>query len=103
MSCTAPTRRVSEVATSRKRTTPFTFPCRFPIKVMGRADPGFKPLVIDIIRRHAPDLEDTAVSIRKSRGGTWVSVTVVIQAVSRAQLDAIYRDLTADDRVVWAL
>jgi len=41
--------------------------------------------------------------MRSSSGGKYVAVTVVIEATSREQLDAIYQDLTADERVVWAL
>jgi putative lipoic acid-binding regulatory protein len=41
--------------------------------------------------------------VRDSRGGNYLSVTVTIRAESRAQLDAIYRDLTGDERVLMAL
>jgi hypothetical protein len=45
------------------------FPCDFPIKVMGRAEPGFDLLVVELVRRHAPDLGEGAVTTRASRGG----------------------------------
>lgn len=70
---------------------------------MGRADTGIEAIVVEIIGRHAPDLDPTSVRVRSSRGGKWLSVTVTIQAQSRSQLDAIYRDLTAHGSVVWAL
>lgn len=79
------------------------FPCRFPIKAMGRAGTSFDLLVVEIVRRHAPNLDEGAVALRESSGGKWVSVTVVIEATSRDQLDAIYLELTAHERVVWAL
>jgi putative lipoic acid-binding regulatory protein len=79
------------------------FPCSFPIKAVGRAEPGFESLVIGIVRRHCPGLDAAAVSVRASSGGRWISVTLVVEAESRAQLDAIYLDLTAEERVVWAL
>jgi putative lipoic acid-binding regulatory protein len=88
---------------SDQQETPFEFPCAFPIKAMGRAASGFDLLVVEIVRRHAPGLEEGAVRVRESSGGKWVSVTVTVQAESKDQLDAIYRDLTADARVVWAL
>ena len=71
------------------------FPCDFPVKVMGRATPGFAARVADVVRRHAPDLREDAVSVRDSSAGRYVAVTVVVRARSREQLDAIYRDLTA--------
>ena len=79
------------------------FPCRFPIKAMGRAGIGFDDLVIEIVRRHAADLDETQVTIRESRAGNWIAVTLVIEATSKAQLDAIYSDLSAHEHVVWAL
>jgi len=33
------------------------FPCQFPIKAMGKVDIELDMLVIEIIRRHAPDLD----------------------------------------------
>ena len=78
----------------------FEFPCDYPIKAMGLAEPGFETLVVAIVRRHSPDLRAGAVSTRPSRNGRYLSVTVVIEAQSRAQLDAIYADLTAHDKIL---
>ena len=79
------------------------FPCNFPIKAMGKAAPDFDTLVVEIVRRHVPDLRESAVSTRPSRGGKWLAVTVTIQAGNKAQLDAIYQDLTDHERIVMAL
>ena len=79
------------------------FPCAFPIKSIGRQDDNFEALVIEIVRRHAPNLNESQVKARPSRGGKWVAVTLVIQAESQEQLDAIYRDLSDNERVAWAL
>jgi len=79
------------------------FPCNFPIKAMGKAEPDFDLLVVEIIRRHYPDLGEGAVRTRLSRGGKFISVTVTICAESRSQLDNIYLELTSNDRVLIAL
>jgi len=79
------------------------FPCAFPIKSIGKAGEDFETLVVDILRRHVPDLDESQVQVRKSRQGQWVAVTLVIQAESQAQIDAIYQDLGRQDRVAWAL
>lgn len=79
------------------------FPCDFPIKVMGRAEPGFDDLIVELVRRHAPDLNEAAVTSRPSKGGKWISVTVTLRAESKSQIDAIYLDLTAHEKVVMAL
>jgi len=83
--------------------SPLRFPCTFPIKAMGKADDGFEALVVDIVRRHAPDLDVAGIALRESSGGKWLSVTVTIEATGRDQLDAIYRELSAHQRVVWAM
>jgi len=79
------------------------FPCRFPIKAIGKAGEDFDALVVQLVRRHAPDLNEAAVTLRESRGGKWISVTLVVEASSKDQLDAIYQDLSAHEKVVWAL
>ena len=38
-----------------------SFPCRFPVKAMGKAGEGFDLLVMEIVRRHAEDLDETLV------------------------------------------
>ena len=65
--------------------------------------PDFDALVVEIIRRHAPDLRESAVKTRPSKGGNWISVTVTIEATSKSQLDAIYQSLTDHEKVVMAL
>ncbi len=83
--------------------TLFDFPCRFPIKAMGRDEDDFETTVVGIVRRHVPDLGEGAVTTQPSRKGRFVSVTVTFTATSRDQLDAIYADLTAHDQVLMAL
>ena len=79
------------------------FPCTFPIKAMGKAEPDFDALVVGLVRRHVPDLKENAVKIRASKAGNWVSVTVTINATSKQQLDAIYQSLTDHEKIVMAL
>lgn len=83
--------------------SPFSFPCEFPIKAMGKAGSELEVAVIEIMRRHVPDLGEGAISFRESGKGNYVSITVVVQARSREQLDAIYMDLTACEYVLFAI
>jgi len=78
----------------------FQFPCDFPIKVMGLNDDDFDSLVVTIVRRHAPDLSEGAVGLRTSRNGKYLAVSIVVRATSRQQLDRIYRELSAHERVM---
>jgi putative lipoic acid-binding regulatory protein len=76
------------------------FPCpRYPIKVVGEAGEDFRELVIEVIQRHAPDLDTTSVVIRESSKGRFLSVQVLITATGVEQLQAIHVDLRATGRV----
>ena len=79
------------------------FPCTFPIKSIGKGGEGFETRVMDVVRRHVSDLSESPVKVRESRQGKWVAVTLVIQAESQTQLDAIYQDLRRQGGVVWAI
>lgn len=79
------------------------FPCEFAIKVMGAADADFAELVLEIIARHVPDLPDNAHRSRPSSNGRFVSITVNFTARSRPQLDDLYRELTAHQRILMVL
>lgn len=80
-----------------------TFPCDFPLKVMGEAGEDFAALIVDIVSRHAPDFDASRITLRASSGGRYLAVTCTLRATSRAQLDALYRELTVHPRVKVAL
>ena len=88
---------------AEEKQTLLEFPCRFPIKAMGLAEADFDALVVEIVRRHVPDLKESAVKTRSSSGGKYLSVTVTIEATSKLQLDAIYQALTDNERVPMSL
>lgn len=76
------------------------FPCpRYPIKVVGDAGEDFRELVIEVVQRHAPDLDTTSLVMRESSKGRFVSVQVLITATGVDQLQAIHVDLRATGRV----
>lgn len=76
------------------------FPCRFPIKVFGSAEEDFLGHAHKLVKKHVPELALEHCRITKSSKGRYVSVTIDIMANSRKQLDAIYAELKADERVV---
>ncbi len=79
------------------------FPCDFPLKVMGRKEPGFRELVVAMVEAHAGSVPENHVRLRDSRDGNFVALTVIVHARTQAQLDAIYTDLSAHDRVLMVL
>ncbi len=82
---------------------PLEFPLVYPLKAAGRNTPALEATVIEIVRTHVPDFDATTVTVRESKGGKYLAVTVTFTATSRAQLDALYRDLTAHPDILWAL
>ncbi len=82
---------------------PLAFPCRIDIKAMGRQNIRFEALVQGIVSRHVDAQDLHAVRTRPSRGNKYVALTLTITAHSRAQLDAIYRELSSCEDVLVAL
>ena len=75
------------------------YPCDFPIKVMGARVDGFAQAVIEVVLRHAPDFEPAGAEMRPSSKGNYLAVTCTFRALSQAQVDAMYRELTAHPMV----
>ena len=80
-----------------------SFPCKFPIKIMGRTQAGFAQAVVEVVTRHAPDFDASTVEMRPSREGKYLSVTTTIEATSREQLDNLYRELCDHPMVAMVL
>ena len=70
---------------------------------MGHNCAEFDVRVVEIVRRHAPDIPEGAIRSRLSKGGKYVSLTITITAQSKGQLDAIYQELTDSEDVLMAL
>ena len=83
--------------------TLFEFPCQFPIKTFGKTDVELSVVVTEIVRRHVTELDEAAIKTRLSKDGNFISVTVIIEATSKQQLDAIYQDLTDHPHVLMSL
>jgi len=80
-----------------------TFPCDFPIKVMGRTQDGFAQAMVEIIQKHAPDFDASTLEMRASSAGKYLSLTATVNATSKEQLDGLYRDLTSHPMVAMVL
>jgi hypothetical protein len=70
---------------------------------MGRAELELDLLVVEIVRRHVVDINEGAVTSRPSKDGNYLAVTVIVEASSKQQLDAIYQDLSDHPHVLMAL
>jgi putative lipoic acid-binding regulatory protein len=79
------------------------YPCDFPIKVLGRTQAGFAQTILEIVRSHVPDFDGATLEMKTSKQGKYLSVTCVIRANSRQQLDDLYRALCDHPMVVMVL
>lgn len=75
------------------------FPCDYPIKAIGSNSVDLKALVIQIVKEHAPDLDESRVSLNESSKGTFVSVRFHINATGPDQLKAIHEALMATGHI----
>ncbi|MEI7786568.1 MAG: DUF493 domain-containing protein [Betaproteobacteria bacterium] len=76
-----------------------TYPCAFPIKVMGEKVEGFVAAVTSVARALDPQFDESTLELRESKGGRYLGVTITVTATSREQLDEIYRTLSTHPMV----
>ena len=81
--------------TTEQENQGLTFPCEFPIKIMGLTTDSFETELVMIVRKHVPNLGEGAVKSRPSKNGKYTSVTVTFTAQSREQLDNLYREVNS--------
>ena len=81
--------------TTEQENQGLTFPCEFPIKIMGLSTDSFETELVMIVRKHVPNLGEGAVKSRPSKNGKYTSVTVTFTAQSREQLDNLYREVNS--------
>lgn len=80
-----------------------TFPCDFTIKVFGLGTNEFEVAVLMIIHKHVANFSDRAIQSRASANGKYQALSITVHVTSKAQLDAIYQDLTSSPHVLMAL
>lgn len=79
------------------------YPCDFPIKILGHTRAGFAQTILEVVQRHAPDFDGATLQMKASKRGKYLSITCVIRATSREQLDALYQELCDHPMVVMVL
>lgn len=79
------------------------YPCEFPIKILGHTRAGYAQAILEVVNRHAPDFDGATLQMKSSKHGKYLSITCVINATSRTQLDALYQELCDHPLVVMVL
>ena len=70
---------------------------------MGLSGHDIQALATEIVTRHYPELEASNITSRSSQGDKYISITLIITATSRKQLDDIYHELSACEQILMAL
>ncbi|HSP59271.1 MAG TPA: DUF493 domain-containing protein [Halomonas sp.] len=76
-----------------------TFPCDYPIKVVGDAAEDFAAIVCQIVIRHDATFDAQALEVVASRNGRFQSVRLTLRATGETQIKALFVDLKATGRV----
>ena len=76
-----------------------TFPCDYPIKVVGDAAEDFREFVVTVMERHAGTISEELIDVRASSTGRFLSVRLTITATGEDQLRNIHNELKASGRV----
>tara|TARA_E500000331_G_scaffold157518_1_gene152778 strand:+ start:9602 stop:9865 length:264 start_codon:yes stop_codon:yes gene_type:complete len=76
-----------------------TFPCDYPIKVIGDGIDGLSDLVLNIASRYDDTLTADKLSERESRQGNYRSITIRFRATGEDQLASLFSALKKHDAV----
>jgi uncharacterized protein len=79
------------------------FPCSFPLKVIGKNVETFELNVMSVMLKYLPDAIPTHCTRRLSTGSKYLALTISFMAESQEQLDAIYRELSGLELVLYTL
>lgn len=81
------------------------FPCDFPMKIMGENNPNFDfaDFVSQIIYKHAPNFDKNSIQTKLSKKQNFVSLTCIIPASSKIQLDNLYTELSKNPLIKFVL
>lgn len=79
------------------------YPCDFPIKVMCVADDNLVATMTALVQQFDPVFEPDTITVRSSAKGNYLSLTVLVRATSREQLDNIYRAFSSHPLVKMVL
>ncbi|OUR88553.1 hypothetical protein A9Q81_23440 [Gammaproteobacteria bacterium 42_54_T18] len=66
------------------------FPCEHNFKVMGLSQHPLSKVVTEVIKTHAPDFDESRITVKNSSSGKYLSVTAYVQIEDKQQLEAIY-------------
>jgi putative lipoic acid-binding regulatory protein len=88
---------------SDKRESQSLYPCLFPVKIIGESCAEFEADVLSVMARYVEDLTGQKIGRKVSGGGKYLSLTIHIVAKDREQLETLYAELNAREKVIMVL
>lgn len=79
------------------------FPARFPVKAMGKPEFDVRGVMLEVLQHCEAQYAEHDIREHRSKTGKYVSITVVITATSRQQLDNIYEGLADRPEILMTL
>ena len=79
------------------------FPTDYPLKIFGHPGDGFRARVQALVLRHVPAADAARVTERLSANGNFLSISYLLRAESRAQIEALVAALKACEGVLMLL
>ncbi len=70
-----------------------TFPCLFPMKIVGNNTEFFASEIYDIVHQHDPKFTHSLASHNISSHGKYCALSVKVHAENQENLNALYQDL----------
>lgn len=70
---------------------------------MGVDKDDFAEFTADVVRGIVDDASSVSYRTRPSRNGSYLAVTLSFVAVDQQQLDSVFEQMSAQERVVWVL
>ncbi|MBU0455182.1 MAG: DUF493 domain-containing protein [Pseudomonadota bacterium] len=80
-----------------------TFPCKFPIKIIGHNSPAFEEEVKKIVEKKCPKGAFIELRKNKSTSKKYLSFTFTFTAKNKPQIDRLYASFTQCKQVVMVL
>lgn len=79
------------------------FPCDIQLKVMGLSHHPMGDIVTEIVEKYVNNFDRTTLSVRTSKKGKYIAVSVTVSLTHKHQVTSIYADLDKRDEVAWKL
>ena len=87
----------------KSRESLIDFPCKFPIKILGKDNDVFENTVSQIMIKHGQKYSEFSVKKNNSKNKNYIALTWIVNVNNQDELDNIYKDLSKDKNILFVL